>query len=134
MLWLFVGGINGIKHDFYNTLMPKINLYVLASFNPLDLSVITLHSKMHRNCPFLLGANHCLISESYSTYCCVLGHSSQSPFFWGWVLLSPAIIKVSALRVHFLRSLVCTFLCYSLSEVSVPFCITRKHLYLHSLM
>ena len=46
MLWLFVEDIDGIKHDFYNILMPKIK--VLASFDPEALSMITLHYKMYR--------------------------------------------------------------------------------------
>ena len=46
MLWLFVEDIDGIKHDFYNILMPKIK--VLASFDPEALSMITLQDKMYR--------------------------------------------------------------------------------------
>lgn len=34
--------------------MPKINLYVLASFNPLIQNMTTRQSKGHRNIPFLL--------------------------------------------------------------------------------
>ena len=44
MLWLFVEGIDEIKHDFYNILMPKLN--VLVSFDPEALNMITLHYKM----------------------------------------------------------------------------------------
>ena len=46
MLWLFVEDIDGIKHDSYNILMPKIK--VLSSFDPEALSMITLHYKMYR--------------------------------------------------------------------------------------